>query len=815
MRSTTPLFLLAIILPLALSGCGMGLCPTAAPVIHTPTSVSPVLTLTTATSVPVTPTLPAPTPTPRGRAIVVTSTADSGPGTLRQSLLTAQPYDTITFDPAVFPPDAPQTIAVTSGLPQIRQGYLTIDASDAGVILDGSQLPTDSWIPGLEIVSDENTIRGMQVVHFTGTGIVVALHGRNNTVGGDRGIGAGPTGQGNLCSANDFGIGVWDFAANNVVTGNLIGTDASGTQDLGNRKFGVLITEGGMDSVIGPDNIIAYNGGGGIAVEGSDSTGNTFTRNSIHDNGGAGIRLTGGGNSGLAAPSAFDLDLAGGFVAGVTCADCTVEVFSGSGDEGAAYEGRAAADSSGMFTFSKGSAFVNPGITLTATDIDGNTSEFSWPTILTLQEGSSLPGFWLSAKPSIQLADNRVGLAYAGAGVWGSIQHLDAVLEEITGFGAKRVHTSLYEIEPPIDWSGSEYHIPPEFDQFIDDLNENEVAVDYILHFWDKAGHASGKELSTPRFKTEEQVQDYLDYVRFIVRHFKGRVQYYTIWSEPDACGDGQIKCIETADYINLARQTIPVIRQEDPGAKVALAPYVLCFAREDVFTILRSDVMPMFDVIQWHGMYDVAPNIEFYGNYYYEYPSIVQEIKQTASAHGFDGEYWGTELTWCSEEFPSCHPPDQPWGIQKTDKLAAKYYLRGIVMHLGMDVGLSLGGFQPAAPWSYPAMRDLNTVMAGARPITLAVEIEGEAADLVSHGFTLPNGDRLFALWSDGTAVDDDPGVDATLTFPGLSVQKAVGVDVLHGFEQELVITETESGDLVIRDLLVRDYPIILRLID
>jgi hypothetical protein len=206
MRSTTPLFLLAIILPLALSGCGMGLCPTAAPVIHTPTSVSPVLTLTTATSVPVTPTLPAPTPTPRGRAIVVTSTADSGPGTLRQSLLTAQPYDTITFDPAVFPPDAPQTIAVTSGLPQIRQGYLTIDASDAGVILDGSQLPTDSWIPGLEIVSDENTIRGMQVVHFTGTGIVVALHGRNNTVGGDRGIGAGPTGQGNLCSANDHGL---------------------------------------------------------------------------------------------------------------------------------------------------------------------------------------------------------------------------------------------------------------------------------------------------------------------------------------------------------------------------------------------------------------------------------------------------------------------------------------------------------------------------------------------------------------------------------------------------------------------------------
>ena len=41
---------------------------------------------------------------------------------------------------------------------------------------------------------------------------------------------------------------------------------------------------------------------------------------------------------------------------------------------------------------------------------------------------------------------------------------------------------------------------------------------------------------------------------------------------------------------------------------------------------------------------------------------------------------------------------------------------------------------------------------------------------------------------------------------------QKVIGIDVLHGFEQEL-IAETENGNLVIRNLLVKDYPIILRL--
>jgi hypothetical protein len=755
------------------------------------------------------------------RTLQVTSTADGGPGTLRQALLDAQNGDTITFDPAVFPPNAPETIAITSGLPQITQGYLTIDASNAGVILDGSQLPRDTWIPGLEIVSDGNTIRGLQVIHFTGTGIVVAGHNQNNTIGGDRNIGLGPIGQGNLTSSNDFGIGVWDLASNNTVTGNLVGTDVSGTGDLGNRSSGVWVTEGGMENVIGPDNIIAYNDRCGIEVGGSDSLGNTLTQNSIHDNDGVGICLGSGGNKSLGAPFIVDFNLTGGLVTGTACANCTVEIFSDSVDEGAVYEGQAVADSSGVFTFNEGAAVVNTNITSTATDADGNTSEFSWPAgrttrVIMLQEGNSLPGFWLLPRPSSQLvADTRLGAGLYSSNIWNDIPNLEYLLNDFTDMGIKRLDTSMQEIEEPIDWNRSEFKISTEYDRFIDALNENGIAVNYMLHFWDKDERASGEELYTPRFKTEEQIQDFLDYVRFVVSHFNGRVQYYTIWSEPDNCGGSQIKCIEPLDYIELARQTIPVIRQEDPQAQVVLAPNVLYFDREYLFTVLRSDVAPMFDVISWHGIYDATPNNEFYGNYYYEYPSIIEEIKQTASAHGFQGEYWGTELTWCSEEFPTCHAPDQPWGIQKTDKIAAKYDARGFVMQLGMDVGVGWGGLEStSAPWTYPTVRNLNTVMAGTTPTSLSVDIESEATDIVSYGFTLPNGDILFALWTNDAAVEDDLGVSATLAFPNLSAQRVIGIDVLYGFEQEL-IAETENGNLVIRNLLIKDYPIILRLID
>ena len=759
------------------------------------------------------------TPLPQGNTIVVTSTDDSGFGTLRQAIETAQPYDVITFDAVVFPPDAPATISVTSGLPQLTQGHLTIDASDAGVILDGSQIPADSWIPGIEIVSDGNIVRGLQVVHFTGTGIVVAGHGKNNMIGGDRNIGAGPTGQGNLCSDNNFGVGVWDYAANNTVTGNLVGTDASGTEGVGNSGSGVWITDGGMDNTVGPNNIIAHNRKHGIEVENSKSLRNILTQNSIHDNGFTGIYLWRGGNHDLGAPFVTDFDLAGGTVAGTACAGCTVEVFSDTGDEGAVYEGQSVADDSGLFVFNKSAAFANANITLTATDPDSNTSGFSQPigstsTILTLQDGNSLPGYRLVGKPSAELADNRFGISYNG--LWRDVRNnsLGGILDDITDLGLKRIDTSLYEVEPPIEWSGSDDDISPAFDQFIDDLGDNGVAVNYMIHFWDKTGHTKGVELSTPRFQTEEQVQDYLDYVRFIVSHFKGRIQYYTIWSEPEYCGQGGIKCVRPDDYINLARQTIPVIREEDPQAKVALAPVSnLFFSRDYLFTLLNSDVISMFDVVSWHPMYDAVPDSAFYGNYYYDYPSIVEQIKQTASAHGFHGEYWATEMTWCSEEYPGCHPADQPWPQLPTDFLAAKYFTRAIVMHRGLDMGTAVGGLAATAPWSIPTLRNLNTVMNGFEPAKLSVDIESQSDNIVSYGFVLPNGDKSFALWTNGTAVEDDPGVSTTLTFsfaddlPG-SVE---GIDVLQGYTQQLN-TEVNDNLLIIHDLWVKDYPLIIK---
>lgn len=238
------------------------------------------------------------TPLSKGKTIIVTSTSDSGSGSLRQALEDAQHNDTIIFDPAVFPPDAPVTITIQSDLPHIRVNNLKLDASNAGVILDGSQVLGD-WNAGLQIVSgDENKIMGLQISHFPGPAISISGYSKLNVIGGDRGVGNGPWGQGNLISQNVVGI---DLATEgttlNTITGNLIGIDLEGTETLGNEREGVLIWEGAHANTIGPDNIIAFNVGCGIGAPDPDSTSNTVTQNNIYNNGNLEVCLSGVENS--------------------------------------------------------------------------------------------------------------------------------------------------------------------------------------------------------------------------------------------------------------------------------------------------------------------------------------------------------------------------------------------------------------------------------------------------------------------------------------------------------------------------------------
>ena len=182
-----------------------------------------------------------------------------------------------------FPPDDPATILPSSELPLITQGRLTIDASESGVILDGQNVPC--FDRGIRIGSDENTVRGLQVYDFCGSALDIS--GDGNVIGGDRSIGAGPVGQGNVLSGSrrgSSGIGIHAESSDNIIIGNLIGTDVTGRHARGNDDHGIHVF--GHNNVIGGDelwerNIVSGNRGAGIALHYDSCTGNRVIGNYV------------------------------------------------------------------------------------------------------------------------------------------------------------------------------------------------------------------------------------------------------------------------------------------------------------------------------------------------------------------------------------------------------------------------------------------------------------------------------------------------------------------------------------------------------
>jgi hypothetical protein len=105
-----------------------------------------------------------------------------------------------------------------------------------------------------------------------GAGVRMGVGAHHNTIGTNA-DGTGDELEGNLISANtSYGVHVTGANnANNVIAGNLIGTDHTGIADLGNSQRGIAIEDGARDVTVGGTvpsarNVISGNGTGGIRI---------------------------------------------------------------------------------------------------------------------------------------------------------------------------------------------------------------------------------------------------------------------------------------------------------------------------------------------------------------------------------------------------------------------------------------------------------------------------------------------------------------------------------------------------------------------
>jgi hypothetical protein len=266
----------------------------------------------------------------RAATVTVTNTNDSGAGSLREALSSASAGDTIAF---AIPGAGVQTIIPQSPLPALpnsviidgytQSGSSAATGSTAATLLieiDGEN--AGNSVNGLEL-SGNNTVRGLVINRFDGSGIrinssngnvvegnIIGLNaagtaargngavqggfgifinaGSNNTIGGTTAAARNIiSGNGNS-SGWSGGILLTTGSSGNLMQGNYIGTDISGTAALGNVSQGINIdhssgnTIGGLTA--GARNLISGNAGMGINIFDTSATSNTIQGNYIGTN---------------------------------------------------------------------------------------------------------------------------------------------------------------------------------------------------------------------------------------------------------------------------------------------------------------------------------------------------------------------------------------------------------------------------------------------------------------------------------------------------------------------------------------------------
>ena len=245
----------------------------------------------------------------------VTNTNDNGVGSLRQAMLDAEASagaDAILFS---IPGPGPHTIAPTSALP-VLSDPVTIDGSsepdfDGRPIVEIAGHLAGTPRGGIDLVVGDSVVRGLIINRFGGSGIVSEASRRNRFEGNfigtdvsgalDRGnaangiellggsentIGGTTPASRNVIAGNDQnGVLLLGTAAtSNLVQGNFIGVDVTGTSRLGNSVNGVQVN-GAFANAIGGTlpgarNVISSNGSG-VHILGSGANNNIVQGNFV------------------------------------------------------------------------------------------------------------------------------------------------------------------------------------------------------------------------------------------------------------------------------------------------------------------------------------------------------------------------------------------------------------------------------------------------------------------------------------------------------------------------------------------------------
>ncbi len=404
-----------------------------------------------------------------------------------------------------------------------------------------------------------------------------------------------------------------------------------------------------------------------------------------------------------------------------------------------------------------------------------------------------------------------------------------------TGIRSIRFHYLWSEVEQ----TKGHYDLPHSAFDFMRDLQGSKLELLHILAYdnplYDKIPKNKLPDFGWFLDQGPEFVKGYADYCGWMARTFgskgTGQIHYWEIWNEQNAGAADQ--------YMNLLRQAVQRIREEDPLAYIVMGGVSranLKYIRE----CMKDGAGELVDAVAFHPYReDRSPEEPFAlveNGFDPEktkcYADEVRAIRQTVDQYTPAGKkiaLWVTEMGyWTSDAEPNL---PKKWGVSLDTQ--AKYLLRAYIQNFALgishvywyDITGSFGikyGNQQMRP-AYYALRNLTKVLPQEQNIEVqdwAVTAEPAVRDLHVYALKTDPKTVLLFLWKAGRAKDQYPYPESwskcTLTIPTVldrDAMRATMTDLFGGIEVQIEAQKSGENQTRLLDVPLWDSPVVIKL--
>lgn len=375
----------------------------------------------------------------------------------------------------------------------------------------------------------------------------------------------------------------------------------------------------------------------------------------------------------------------------------------------------------------------------------------------------------------------------------------------------------------------------------------NEIYTEAAKHYYGAVG--------VPPIHTEEERQGWANYVTAFVERYKGKVEYFEVWNEPDWCwrhsADRTEPDVSGTEYGNFVIATADAIKKGNPDAKVIGGS--ICVRSMNFFDeALKTGMGKYIDALTFHEYTsterDVAERVRILRGildaYGAEHVEIIQGESGSQSRSGGHGALWRGAWTprKQAKELLRHAMADLFAGVKFTSYFSCmdmQEALNGVpgdvssILDFGYfgvlgaefdEKGFATGEYTPKP--SYYALSNLASMFSGemkltALPVLRIVNpsdrIFGSDCtrdfDIFSGGFKRPDGSMAYVYWKSSDLMTSE--FDGTGSFEISSTSEVPKlVDLLDGSIYEIpdsMIEKYSDTCFLIKNLPLRDYPLAL----